>query len=70
MSEIKACPYCDSTNLYQRQGQSKGDSCRLDNNQYRCNDCRQSFDNPDTRERKHNGGPSADAVLKWAVEGQ
>jgi len=53
--KAKTCPECDSADLYQRRLKKPGQTTTVGspNDQYRCKDCGHTFDDPNTRERKH-----------------
>jgi len=59
---IDVCPRCDGANVQMRNGHTTQPK-RTDGNRYYCHDCKQSFEEPNQREREGHDGWSAEAVL-------
>ena len=55
-----ACPNCDSTRIHQRSSMRE----TTDGRRYRCRHCDATFNDPHHRQKRSNGGMSAETVLQ------
>lgn len=63
---INACPGCSSAGYYLRSGLQK--QREQGTEKFRCQECKATFNEPVKREAKHPSGPTAETMLRRAVE--
>jgi transposase-like protein len=67
--EICVCPECDSADVHVRNTlRSRGPPTAEDAPRWRCNACKATFDQPDTRLAKHDPSPPAGSVAATLLD--